>query len=123
MSTFTICYDKKYKCPTCDRLFAYEECCLHEWKCPYCKTYILIAAPDLEEGYTIIRKSAIELKESDIVLLSGSTKLYTILGAKRKNNEEVYVFIEQYKRIILRNNDYLNVIIGRCFDEISNNNI
>lgn len=50
----------------------------------YCKTHVLIVTPDLEEGYTLIRKSAIELKESDIVLLSESTKLYTILMCKKE---------------------------------------
>lgn len=116
MSTFTICYDKEYKCPICARLFTYEECQAHEWKCPNCNTHILIAAPDLEEGYTIIRKSAIELKKFDILLLSGSTELYSIIDIKRKNNEEICVSLEKYKQIILKNNDYLNVIIGRFSD-------
>lgn len=116
MSTCTLGYDKKYKCPYCKKFFD-DRTILEKnsWKCPKCNHYIQIAAPSLNSGYTLIRKPVKELKEGDSVHVYGSREFYDVITVT-KNKKGYKVALKNYGQMPYNASDFVNVVIGGYYE-------
>lgn len=123
MSSYTIGYDEGYKCPYCN-IFFNDIAMLknNSWKCPDCKKYIHIAAPNLQSGYTLIRKLVTELKPYDSVHLPGSQDTYNVIAVDCKGKDKVYVALKGYGRLTFNHTDFVSVIDGGYYNYHWENN-
>lgn len=117
MTSYTIGYDKDYKCPCCNKFFNDVDFLIeNSWKCPDCKEYIFIAAPDLGHGHTLIRKPVRELEQYDIVHLPGSEEIYEVIAIEYKSNGDVRVALKNYGSVTLNPTDFISVINGGYYE-------
>ncbi len=117
MSSYTIGYDKGYQCPCCNTFFNDVDPLIeNSWKCPYCKEYISIAAPDLGHGHTLIRKSVTELVEGDLVHIPGYEDIYPIIAIEYQGTDKICVAFKGYCRVTYKVTDFVSVINGGYYE-------
>ena len=115
---YSIGYDKGYWCPCCNKFFNDVDFLIeNSWKCPDCKKYIYIAAPDLGHGYTLTRIPIRELKQNDIVHLRGDEDIYPVIAIDYKSNGEVRVALKNYGSVTFKPTDFISVIMGGYYKD------
>lgn len=118
MSTYTLYYDEKYKCPYCNKIFDdFDTLIDNSWKCPNCKEYIHIAAPNLGCGHTLIRKSVSELKKYDSVHLQGGDDFHDVIAIKKDNTTKIRVALKNYGQLTFDATDFVSVVIGGYYEK------
>lgn len=123
MSTFTYGYDKQYKCSACNEFYEdIEILAANSWKCPECGEYIRIAAPDLNTGHTLIRKSVTELKPNDLVHMLGAEDTYAVITTEKSGKNQVSVALKGFGKKRFNTTDFVNVVDGGYYEEHWKNN-
>ena len=118
MSTYTIGYDKKYKCSFCEILYNdVNELIESSWRCPKCDNYIHIASPDMGTGYTMIRKRVKELRKLDSVHMLGGSECYDVIALEKKDSQKIAVALRKFGKIVFNENDYVSVIDGGYYED------
>ena len=113
MSAYTIAYDEKYQCANCNEV--YDDITTlnaNSWRCPACNGNILISAPRLGYGHTLIRKSILELEEYDLVHLPGSEDIYEVIAITTNKKNQVRVALRKFGTRIFNTTDFVSVVIG-----------
>ena len=117
MSSYTIAYDEKYQCANCNNV--YDDITTlnaNSWRCPVCNGNILIAAPQLGSGHTLIRKSVLELEEYDLVHLPGSEDIYAVIAIIINKKTQVRVALRNFGTKIFNLTDFVSVVIGGYYE-------
>ena len=113
MSGYTIAYDEKYQCVNCDKVYNdITTLNANSWRCPTCNENILISAPRLGYGHTLIRKSVLELKKYDLVHLPGSEDICEVIAITTNEKNQVRVALKKFGTRTFNNADFVSVVIG-----------
>lgn len=110
--SYSVGYDKEYKCVLCNQKYEFDDACSSDWRCPVCDEYIRIAAPNLCSGHVKVRKKAQEVRELDSINLAGDNNFYTVLGIIERQDGKLGIGLKNYGSIKVEKDDFLDVIDG-----------
>lgn len=117
MGTYTLGFDKKYKCVYCDKSFNDVDSLIeNNWRCPICNEHIYISAPRLNSGHTLIRKQVSELEKYDIVHLPGNQDTYNVIAITPTNDNRVRVSLKNFGNMTYNTTDFVSVVEGGYYE-------
>lgn len=119
--SYSLGYDEGYKCLICDKVYELDDVSNSGWKCPVCGEYIRIAAPQLRSGHIKIRKKAKEVRAVESINLAGTNDIYRVLGITELANGKRRIGLKNYGSIIVKNDEFVDVIDGAYYEESWNN--
>lgn len=115
--SYSIGYDKEYKCVFCNKIFELDEANDAGWKCPVCGEYIRIAAPGLCSGHIKVRKKAKEVRKWESINLIGTNDIYNVLGITELDNGKLSIGLKNYGSIKVEKEEFVDVIEGAYYEE------